>query len=116
MPYAIYIVWAALYFMFNFWVKAKKIKDKKYHTLYRKFKLIKWSRKILQKVGKKWSGLVFMTFHLGYFTVSHLFSLVCLYSEFMHTFLMCFFLFVMVWNGSAYYVKFFKYTQTLTQQ
>lgn len=115
LPYAWYLVWAILYYIFNFVIKRKKIRKEGYSTLYKKFQNnIKWSSKILKKAGPKWSPLVFMLYHCGFFTVSHIIALMAYYSKFLHTFFMFLWLFFCVWNGSSYYVKYFEYTKKLS--
>ena len=37
LPYAWYLVWAVLYYIFNFVIKRKKIRKEGYSTLYKKF-------------------------------------------------------------------------------
>lgn len=114
LPYAWYFVWAFLYYLVNFQFKAKKIHEQQYSTLYGYFQKIKWSGKILKKAGPKCAPFVFMTYHCGFFTVSHCIALIAFYSKWMHTIIMFLWLFICVWNGSAYYVKFFQYTQKLS--
>lgn len=114
MPYVGYFIWAFLYYIVNFVVKEKKIRDREYKTLYGYFYNIKWSNKILKRAGPKIAPFVFMAYHCGFFTVSHCIALACFYSEYAHTFFLFFWLFICVWNGSAYYVKFFQYTQKLS--
>lgn len=116
LPYAWYLVWALGYYLINFVIKRKQIREKEYGTLYRYFQKIQWSSKILKKAGPRLAPLVFMLYHCAFFSISHIFALCAYYSKIAHTFLMFFWLFICVWNGSAYYVKFFQYTQKLSTQ
>ena len=111
------MVWAVLYYIFNFIIKEKKIREQNYQNLFFVFKTrFKWSAKILKNAGPKWAPLVFQCYHFGFFAVSHIISLMAYYSKWAHTGFMFFWLFIMTWNGANFYVKYFKYTQKLTTQ
>ena len=54
-----------------------------------------------------------MAFHCLFFTVGHIIAIISFYSMWMHSIFMFFFLGVMVWNGSSYYVKYFSRSQKI---
>lgn len=109
-PYCFYFAWAICYFMVNFVISAKKIRDKEYLTLYTYFSGMKWAGKVLRSFGKKWAPFLFMGYHLTFLSVCHLLAVLSFYSETAHTCLTLIWLNVCIWNGSCYYVRFFKYS------
>ena len=114
-PYLAYLFWAVLYYIFNFELKAKKIKEEQYRTLYVKFSEIGWSKNLMTKIGPKWSPFVFMCFHCTFFSFGHVLAICSFYSMWCHTILMIIWLSFMVWNGAGYYAKNFSYDYKLEQ-
>lgn len=78
-PYAIYFLWAAIYYYINFVVQAKKFKEKEYLTLYYHFKAMKYPGKMLDKLGPKWAPACFMVYHWLFFSVTHILALFSFY-------------------------------------
>ena len=113
-PYVLYFIWAMLYCIFHFSIKKEKIVRKKYETLYNYFHsdAVPWAHKKLTKAGGK-AWFVFMQYHMGYFTVSHITAVMCFYSMTIHSIFVTLYLTVGIWNGSCYYTRFFDYTKKL---
>lgn len=109
-PYALYFIWAACYYTVNFIISAKKIREQQYLTLYTWFSEMKWAGPYLRMFGRKWAGLIFMTYHLIFFSICHIFAVISFYYETAHTCLTLLWLNVCIWNGSVYYVRYLKYT------
>lgn len=115
-PYALYFVWAFSYYTMNFVVGAKKIRERQYLTLYTYFASMKWAGGILKARGPQWAPFVFMGFHFLFFSATHIVAIISFHSEIAHTISTLIWLNVCIWNGSCYYVRFFKYTTEKPQQ
>lgn len=109
-PYIFYFFWATCYFIFNFVIKAKKIRDQEYLTLYTYFSGMKWPGMMLRKCGRRRAPFMFMGYHILFVSCTHLLAVISFYSEIAHTCLTLTWLNVCIWNGSCYYVRFFKYS------
>ena len=118
LPYIFYFIWAILYYIFNFIVKEKRIREREYFTLYTYYQTVQWTKTFITKNGleKIPSPLMFMIFHFIYFSISHIFALLAYYFSLIHTILTFTWLLISIWNGSCYYVKFFEYTKKLSLQ
>jgi len=112
-PYAIYFLWAGIYYYINFVVQAKKFKEKEYLTLYSHFKSMKLPGKMMNKLGPKYAHFFFMFYHWSFFSVTHILALFSFYSSYFHFLSTSVWLFICVWNGSSYYVRFFDYNRRL---
>lgn len=99
-PFAFYAFWASFYFIFNFIIKAKKIRDKEYLTLYTYFSGMKFQGKLMRKFGKKWAPILFMVYHLTFVTCTHILAVLSFYSETIHTCSTLIWLNVCIWNGA----------------
>ena len=113
-PYAFYLLWAIIYSLINFTICAKKIRERRYDTLYRYFETIGWSKKIMARAGK-FAPIVFMAFHFAFFSIGHFIAIISFYSLWMHQILMMVWVLSCIYNGSCYYVRFFEYTKKLSQ-
>lgn len=91
-------------------LKEKQIREREYQTLYRWFASdVGWAKEIIDKAGKDYAPLAFMSFHAMFFSVSHILSMISLYYTAPHRIFMFVWIFSAVWNGSGYYCKFFNY-------
>ena len=103
-----------MYYIFNFKIKKDKITTKNYETLFKYFHsdAVPWAHKKLTKAGKK-APMLFMKYHMGFFTISHFLAVLCFYSLWIHSIFVTLYLTVGIWNGSCYYTRFFDYTKKL---
>lgn len=109
LPYSYYFIWAIIYYILNFHVKEKKIREREYYTLFVYYKTKPWAKKILESAGPGFAPLVFMLFHLLFFTTCHILALFSFYYEPVQSFFVTLWLSISVWNGACYYVKLFEY-------
>ena len=110
-PYTYYFVWVFFYYMFNFIIKEKKIREREYFTLFVFYRTKSWAKGLLQQAGPKFAPAVFMLIHFTYFSICHWLALFTFYHELAQSFFVTLWLFICVWNGASYYVKFFEYNK-----
>eukprot|EP00347_Sterkiella_histriomuscorum_P015562 403356560 len=114
-PFALYLLWAILYFIKVFVISSKKITEKNYETMYIYYMNQAGPRKILSKFGQKLAPFVFMTFHIVFFVISSFLAILAFGNFYIHTFLMLLWTTMSIWNGANFYMEYFsrKYESNL---
>ncbi len=114
-PFALYLMWAALYYLKVFVISSSKIKEKNYETMYVYYENQNWAKKILHTFGSRYAQLVFMSFHVAFFIVSSIFAIVAYTNFYVHTFLTLMWITMSIWNGANFYMEYFskKYESNL---
>ena len=107
-PVGFYILWIAIYFMINFVLAAKIIKERNFDNMYGYYIKQKWAFDLLHKFGPAMAPVIFLSVHFMFFFVCHIFSMVCLYSFYWHTICILFWLTWSIWNGSCFYMDYFS--------
>ena len=107
-PIACWFVWVALYFIINFVVSAKRIRERNYDNMYGYYSRIAWSRTLMNKCGEKLAPVVFVSILFGMFILCHCGSILCFYSFYFHTFAILFWLTWSIWNASCFYMDYFS--------
>lgn len=107
-PIGYYFVWAVFYFVVNFIISAKKIREKRYDNMFEYQRRIPWARKIIYRYGRRMSRLVFLGGHMSWFLLAHIFAIPTFYIYEWHTFLLILWLTWSIWNGSCFYMDYFS--------
>ncbi|CDW79016.1 UNKNOWN [Stylonychia lemnae] len=107
-PFAVYILWAFLYYMKVFIISSKKIKERNYETMYIYYYNQAWAKKILDKAGPQFGPIVFMSFHVGFFILSSGFAIIAFNSFWVHTILTLIWTIMSIWNGANFYMEYFS--------
>ena len=69
---------------------------------------ISYYNNLLHKLGPEMAPFIFLSVHFAFFFVCHLFSMICLYNFYWHTFSILFWLTWSIWNGSCFYMDYFS--------
>lgn len=115
-PLAYYFAWAFFYYMVNFVISARKIKERNYDNMWTYYHAKEWSRKLIYLFGKPWGQLTFLFFHMLWFVLAHFFAIPVLYFQSLHTFLLILWLTWSIWNGSCFYMDYFSKKYELSLQ
>lgn len=108
-PMAYYFLWAAFYYIVNFFLYAQLIQDMNYDNMYvHMIKRLPWARKWIFMFGKEHTRFSFFLGHFLWFVLSHLFAIFTFYSYGLHTFLLILWLTWSIWNGSCFYMDYFS--------
>ena len=118
LPIAFYLCWAFSYFMINFVIKAKKIKDKNYENIYTLYYKMGWSKKLLQRYGKSTlaTKFTFIFYHIICFSVGHLWAIPQMWIGSFNTFCIILWNTWSIWNGSSFYMDYFSNKYELSLQ
>jgi hypothetical protein len=115
-PVGFYILWLTVYFMINFVIAAKRIKERNFENMYGYYLKKKWAYDLVHKFGPGMGPVIFLSFHFLFFFVCHIFSMFCFYSFYWHTISILFWLTWSVWNGSCFYMDYFSKKYELSLQ
>lgn len=115
-PMAYYSVWIVMYYLINFKLAKKRIRERNYDNMFRYYKVQKWSYNMIYVLGAYWAPAVFLGIHFTFFMGCHIASFPTLYSFELHTFLICFWLTCSVWNASCFYMDYFSKKYELSLQ
>ena len=107
-PVGFYLVWIMIYFMVNFVLAKKRIQQRNYDNMYNYYMRIGWAYKLTHKLGPSMAPFVFLSIHFAFFFVCHIFSMICIYSFYWHTFSILLWLVWSIWNGSCFYMDYFS--------
>jgi hypothetical protein len=69
----------------------------------------------LNTFGIRYAPLVFMSLHVTFFIVSSVFAIIGYASFYVHTFFLCMWITLSIWNGANFYMEYFsrKYEASL---
>ena len=114
-PIAFYFVWVTIYYLINFVLARKRIRDRNYDNMFESYQKKPWAKKFLNTFGHNFAPVIFIAAHFAFFFTCLICAMPCLYSYEWHTFCMIFWLTWSVWNGSCFYMDYFskKYESSL---
>jgi hypothetical protein len=114
-PMGIYMVWMFFYFIINFVISAKKIREKNYDNMYLYYEKKPWANKLLNRKGFLSGPLLFLTIHFSFFSLCHFYAILCFKYYYFCTLSICFGLSWSIWNSSCFYMDYFskKYEASL---
>jgi hypothetical protein len=114
-PYKLYFIWMSVYALINFVICKRKIKTQNYLTLYTMMKEWKSFGVLIKMFGKRFSPLIFIVTHFLFFSIMHLFAIVCFHYEYVNKVYVIIVLLVAFKNGADFYMDYFarKYEQSI---
>ena len=114
-PVAVYLIWIGLYFIINFVISAKRIRERNYDTMYIYYEKKPWAKKLLDRKGIFRGPVLFLSFHFAFFFVCHCMAVLCFKFYWFNLISVMFWLTWSIWNSSCFYMDYFskKYEASL---
>jgi len=107
-PTKYYLLWASIYFLIIFVIRAKHIVEKNYDNLYRYFKSSGWTREQLNKFGKVGAPIAFMLFHFLFYLTGHILGMLCYHHQYFNYLMAFIWISVAFKNGAGFYMDYFS--------
>jgi len=114
-PLCFYFLWVSVYFIINFVVAEKRIRERNYDNMFHYYMKQTWSRDLIMKFGASFAPFVFVSAHFLFFLFCHCCSILVMYNFYWATFCVVFWLVWSIWNASCFYMDYFskKYEASL---